>query len=674
MDNKRVKRILPPDVFIFFLGIFFLLLVFFLFFRLVFFVRNFREARGIPLLVILKAFLIGMRFDAVVISYLLFPFYMLGAFPIFGMHKWKIKRAVLYGIMLVVFAFVLFLLLVDVEFYREFGSRLNLFAVEYIDQFGVIVDMIWHSYPVWAYLIFFLAIVVLFAVIFFRVAGLAFGKLAGGGLFGRTLFFILGLALLFVGARGRVGLAPINWGTAYFSRYEYANQLALNGPYTLGWSIVREKKENDPRWLSKLVYMPMDEAIDICSNMVATKSDSFVEPGVSLKRRSLPSKVLDIPFEPNIIVILLESWQARLVGAYGSTLGLTPNFDSLAKDGIIFENMYATGVRTNRGLVSVLCSFPSQPGLTIMKKFNAKRAFKSLPKLLKERGYNTILVYGGDLKFDNIEGFFRSEGVEKFVGKDDFHPSQSLGKWGVPDHIVFDRANEEFLKFGSKPFLGIIITLSNHPPNLLPDSSFMKFGPEVKEYKDLNSFYYSDWSLGRFFRMARNERYFKRSIFVLVADHGRRSEGMNEMAPERFKIAGLIYAPEILKGIAPMRIEKITSQVDIIPTIMGILGKPYIHESWGRDIFSLDSLDDGFAIMIDGNKLGYIRQQFYFLEYIGARYYLYDLSIDPELKNDISDIEFQIVEKMRTEARAYIQCSVFLTKPTLDNLRFSDER
>jgi len=473
----------------------------------------------------------------------------------------------------------------------------------------------------------------------------------------RILYFIFVCSLLALGARGRLGLAPFNWGVAYFSEYDFANQLALNGVYTLGTSLQDEYEDAFSRSYEEFNFFPGEKAWTEVRKLVKSPNEEFADSQNSLARFYHP------PFERNenknynVVIIFLESWLARYVGALGGKPDVTPFFDSLASQGILFENFFATGTRTNRGLLSVLCSFPSQTGRSLMKKFGAPRPFKSIASMLKGRGYESIFIYGGDLQFDNMQGFLREVGFKRFVGQFDFPKEKSLGKWGVPDHIVLDRANEEFSKMGESPFLGVVLTLSNHEPFLLPDSSFELFPSSVPDYKYLNTYRYSDWALGKFFSEAKKELYFSKTIFILVADHGKVLQSQSDMPWERFHIACLFYAPNIL-GEKPKRITSVGDQTDILPILIGILGKPVLHQSWGKDILSLSQENKGFAMMIDGKRIGWVEDPYFFVDRIGANHSLFNFRSDPLQKNDLSSQFPELVKKFQTKERSLLQASV----------------
>ena len=574
------------------------------------------------------------------------------------------------------FALVFILSLIDIEHFGEFGTRLSFWAFEYLDQ----PAMVWYGmrsgHPVILYLLLWALLTFIFVWTGIRISKRIFGRKQKEKIPNRILYFVLIVALLFLGARGRWELAPIDWGLAYFSPYGFANQLALNGVYTLTKSFFDKQQDIHGELAKQFHFFPTTEALSNVQKILVTPQERLTDSLNSLSRWYYPNSeasegsafggnenklvVSEANLNYNVVIILLESWLARFVGTLGGKPDVTPNFDSLAEKGILFENFFATGTRTNRGIPSVLCSYPSSPVRSIMQKLSANRPFTSLADILKKRGYQSMVVYGGDLQFDNMEGFLRSEGFEAFIGQKDFPSKEDLGKWGVPDHIVFKRANQEFSKLDDRPFLGVIITLSNHEPYLLPSQDVEIF-PESVPYSDyLNAFHYSDWALGEFFHEAEKEPYFKNTIFVLVGDHGKLLESQSDMPLDRYRIACLIYAPVIF-GSSPKRVTAIGSQTDLLPTILGLLGKPTLHHSWGRDLLSLPPEDGGFAMMVDGKHVGWVEDSYFFIDRIGATPSLFDVSQDPQQKNDLCSRFPELVKKFQTKERSFLQLAIEMT-------------
>ena len=659
--QKRFEKIIylfaPPKTFLFFALLFFSGVIFLGLFRLGFLLRYHNLASGIPSSILFQSFIIGARFDMVVLSYLLIPFFILSSFPFLNTFRLKLTRNLTLFLIFLGLSFLFLLSLVDLEYFSEFGTRLNHWALEYLDRPDFVFYSIWSSYPVIPYLILWAFICFIFIFFMLKLSRSFFKKSSNRFFLNEIFYFILALFLLFFSARGRLKLAPIDWGLAYFSKYDFANQLALNGIHTLGKTMLDEHKESSPDYLAEFHFSDDREALFNVQKLLLQKNERLEDSLNSIRRYIFIDSTENEHKYPNVVIIFLESWLAEYVGSLGGKLDLTPHFDSLAHRGILFENFFATGTRTNRGLLSILCSFPSQPGGTLMKKYNHNLPFISLSKILKQRGYETALVYGGDLQFDNMEGFFRQQGFDYFIGQEDFSKNEFTNKWGVPDDIVFSRAIEEFSRIGDNPFLGVIVTLSNHEPFTVPRNATKPYPPDYPNSEYLNAFHYSDWALGKFFRQAEKEAFFKNTIFVLVADHGRLLQSQSDLPLERFHIACLIYSPEIL-GKEPERIKTVASQTDLLPTILGLLGKPALHESWGRDLFKLSPEDKGFAMMVDGKRIGWVDPPYFLVDRIGATTSLYNYIDDPEQKKDISSEYPQITKELQKKERSFLQLSV----------------
>jgi phosphoglycerol transferase MdoB-like AlkP superfamily enzyme len=663
--NPQFRRLLnsisPPRTVLFFLAVFLLAVILLTLFRFGFLLKYRSLTAGIPFFTLLHSLFIGIRFDIVVLSFVLIPLFILSCLPPIGIDRLKASRVAVQIILFTALSLIFFLSLVDIEYYGEFGTRLSHWTFEYLDQPDMVWYAMWSGYPMVFYLLLWGGIVFLFSFIVAKIGGKLFRYRRKEKLIPRLVYFILVLSFLFLGARGRWQLAPIDWGLAYFSPYGFANQLALNGTYTLGKSYWENYRQKRGKSLKRFNFFSETEALSTVQELVAVSNDSLADSLNSLARWYYPESESTATKDYNVVIILLESWLSRYVGALGGEVAVTPNFDSLAQQGILFENFFATGTRTNRGMVSILCSFPSQPYRTIMKQFSANHPFISLPTLLKKRGYRSVVVYGGDLQFDNMEGFLRGQGVERFVGEYHFPSKVRLGKWGVPDHVIFDRANQEFTKLGSQPFLGIILTLSNHEPFLLPSGEFKKYSEDIPHSEYLNTFYYSDWALGEFFRQAEKQDYFKNTIFVLVSDHGKFMESQSDFPWDRFHIACLIYAPHIL-GTSPRRVSTVASQTDLVPTILGLLGKPTLHESWGRDILSLPPEDSGFAMMLDGDIIGWLEGSYFLVERIGATSSFYNIYGDPLQRHDLFLQQSELASELRTKERSFLQLSIEMMK------------
>ncbi len=657
----HTSRLAPPRAFALIFWIYVLAILFFTLFR-VFFLANYAGLLGeASALQILTAFGIGWRFDQIVILTILAPLVLI--LPWVNLQKRSAQR-ILVSYLGVTFSLCFFLLFTDVRFYSIFDAHLNFLVYENLFTDALVTNLAIADPDFWLYTFLWAVVTVLFVLLIKRIVR----KL---GTVNRALpwwnhvgYFVLYLLLFAVGIRGRVGLAPMDWGVAYFSEDRFLNQLALNGIYTLGSNLW--ERDHDPRLSNvpinrRFPFVPQEEALATVQKLLKESNDTWVEPDSTLMRRTA-QPISTIAFKPNIVIVVMETWEGIHTGALGDARGLTPHFDSLAAHGILFTNFYASGTRTAYGLTAVLCSYPALPGRSILKRYTARQPFITLSEILHDRGYTNAFAYGGDFAFDNIEGFFRQHGYDRFFGQQYFPFSERFSKWGIPDETLFGHV-ANLTDSLPRPFQFTIMTLSNHEPYDLPDSSIRRYVNGEDSSKQFNSQIYADYALGKFMSEMRSKLVFDSTIFLFVSDHGHYANSPYALDPRFFHIPLLIYSPAIL-GDSTRRMTQYGGQVDILPTLMGLLGGNYTQESWGRNLLNLPDTDGGFAVMNVLNRIGYIDSQALYFEDVGssAGFGIRDtVMVAP---SDLDSADQAIFDKVQARLRQYVQLAEQLSVPS----------
>ena len=626
--------------------------------RFVFLVANADQVAGISAATIASAFLIGFRFDTIIVLWVLLPLLLLLPWIPFRIDsiRWFVRTYVTLA-----FSSSFLLLLIDARFYDNLDTHLNFLAYEYFNQGNTFWHLVFTDPMLYPFIIGWLATtVVLWLVIGWMIRKYSEERFEASW-FVYPVWFVIAFALTFLGIRGRTGLSPIGWSVAYFSDNQFVNQLGLNGVYTLGRASMEEG--NDPRLSylpenERFPFIPLIDGIDMVQAMLAQPNDRWLEPDNSLLRETTqpPPKG---EFKANVILVIMESWSARLTGSLGFSRNLTPHFDSLANNGILFTDFYANGVRSNYGISATLCSFPALPGRSIMTRYNAAHPFIALPEVLHERGYQSIFAYGGDIVFDNMKGFLTTKGYDRILDDAYFGIEYVFAKWGVPDHVVFDRlvATIDTLP---RPFNLTVFTLSNHEPFDLPDSSVQRYTDNSDTSRLYNVQLYADWAIGRFVNQFKENPAFDSTIFVFVSDHTKRGEDRYLLDPLGFQIPMLIYAPKLI-GDSALRVNEVGGQIDVFPTLMGILGDEYRHASWGRNLLEVN--DGGFAFINDANNGGMIDSGFIFRDDFHARTSLLDRTSDGSLDSDVSKRNQSAVERIQRRLRIFFQVADQLSTP-----------
>ena len=322
----------------------------------------------------------------------------------------------------------------------------------------------------------------------------------------------------------------------------------------------------------------------------------------------------------NVIVIVEESLSAEYLGVFGNDHGLTPNLDGLAKESLLFTHLYAAGTRTVRGLEAITLSQPPLPGTSIVKRRNNEGLF-SWGSVMRDKGYDVKFLYGGYGYFDNMNAFFGANGFD-VVDRSDFAKNEiTFAKaWGACDEDLFKKviADAGTSHAAGKPFFSLVMTTSNHRPFTYPEGTIDIPSGSGRD----GGVKYADYAIGRFIKSARKQPWFDTTVFVIVADHCAGSAGRTELPVKRYEIPMLIYAPGHVK---PGRVDRLASQIDVAPTVLGLLRFSYRTKFLGKDILRT-APDHARAFISTYQKLGLIKDDS--LVVIGPKRYLAAYNVD----------------------------------------------
>lgn len=486
--------------------------------------------------------------------------------------------ALLYGL--------LFVAASELVFWNEFSSRFNFIAVDYLVYTTEVIGNIRESYPVGTWL----ALLVVLALVAFVLSrrGLR-ARDDGSTLWQRARVPLVWLLLTVVSVAG------VNGEMKDRTANNYVNELAGNGIYQF-FAAFRSSHLDYKKFYRSL---PDDEAFKLLHEQLKAPNASFTSSDPRDLTRAIraagPEKHL------NVVLISVESLSGDYLGTFGNKQGLTPFLDSLVHKSIFFDNLYANGTRTVRGLEALSLSVPPTPGDSLVREKNNEDLF-SLASIFNTRGYESEFVYGGYGYFDNMNYFFSHNGY-KTVDRSAIAPGtpiHSQNVWGVADEDLFTLALKQMdeAHAAGKPFFLHIMTTSNHRPYTYPAGRVKWRAPSRP-----GAVAYTDWSIGDFIRRAQTRPYFDDTVFVITADHCASSAGKTSIPINRYHIPLWIYAPKQFK---PQRVEELMGQLDIPPTLLGLLDFSYRSRFFGQDVFQ-EAPGQGHALPGTYEKLGYVR-------------------------------------------------------------------
>ncbi len=376
---------------------------------------------------------------------------------------------------------------------------------------------------------------------------------------------LIGLCLF--GIRGRMGYNPIRVSAAYHCSDPFLNQLGLNPTYNLLITTL-----DDNRSENKRIQLTDDqEALTYVQNLLGAQIDPHT------KRLSRPVSYPEAPTQQNVVLIFMESLSAKLMRQYGQEASLTPFLDSLHQVSHSFNQVYSAGIHTNHGLYATLYSFPTILKRNAMKGSNIPQ-YSGLPTLLRQAGYQNLFFMTHEAQYDNMNAFLRTNGFDEIYAEENYPASEVVNSFGVPDHFLFDYAMPILNERGAagKPFFATLLTISNHPPYVIPDWFDAK-----SEQPEQQIVEYADHCLKTFMQEAQKQPWFDNTLFVFVGDHGKIVGTPESVMPESYNhIPLMVYNP----SIEPQQTDLFASQIDIAPTVLGMLRIPHDRHHLGIDL------------------------------------------------------------------------------------------
>ena len=532
---------------------------------------------------IVRIYITGLFFDigSGLLITIFYALYLLIIPNKFYTKKWNI---IFNWVTLFLFVLItLFSFFAELTFWQEFESRFNFIAVDYLIYTYEVVQNINESYPLPLLITGMLLLAVVIMYLFYKLnifknslnANTPFNKRI---IISSTLIISTIIFSLFV---------KNSWAENGNNRY--ANELSKAGTY----SFFAAFKNNELNYTDFYKLISSKEAFTLVRNELKETGVVFSKDELSIKREITNDS--SRAYKPNLIMIMVESLSADFMQKYGNKEHITPELDSLANHSVFFSDMYATGTRTVRGMEALTLCIPPTPGSSIVRRMDNEHLF-TVGHVFKEKGYTNTFFYGGDGYFDNMNHFFGNNGYNivdrgRKLLDETYDGYRTLIKdsevtfenaWGICDEDIFNvvlkDADEKFK--ANKLFNNFIMTTSNHRPYTFPDHKInLPSGTRAAAVR------YTDYAIGNFIKKIKAKPWFKNTVIIIVADHCASSAGKNEIDVSKYQIPCMILN---LKNTVDMNIDKMTSQIDLFPTLWSLLGWKYTSSFYGKNVLDKD--------------------------------------------------------------------------------------
>ena len=525
---------------------------------------------------IFGAFIRGVWFDNVIGCYiLLVPLVVAGAAAVVGRSHRLVYRFTAWWFS-ILYALAFMASAANTPYFAYFFKNINSSIFLWFGYTATTAGMLFEEKSYWLYILLYFLLAGGFVWTVFKLTNIFRKRIEKQPadslnvrcIAGRGIVWVLAVLLCLFGIRGRRGYNPIKVSEAYYCDDSFLNQLGINPSFNLLTSVLDDlRKEN-----RELHLMPYAEAISYAraSLGIQGKADSNY-----VLRRRVVSAIS--PRRHNVVVILMESMSASLLKTFGQPDELTPTLDSLYRCSLAFTNCYSAGIHTNHGLTASLYSFPALMFRNLMKGTVTPHR-EGIPTVLRREGYHNMFFMTHEAQYDNMKAFFSTNGYDDIYSQENYPRDSVVNSFGVGDHFEMDFALGKINAAARRhnPFLATILTISNHPPYKVPTWFHARSKEAEKQIVE-----YADWSIGQFLKAARREPWYRNTVFVIYADHGKMVGKADGELPVSYNhIPLLIFGPDV----KPQLYDGLAQQVDIVPTVLGLLGLSYDYDGFGVDL------------------------------------------------------------------------------------------
>lgn len=538
----------------------------------------------------------GLRMDLIIVCYSVAPALLLSL--VFGGAGFsgKIVSKVIRVYFVALFALFVFLEAATPLFILEYDMRPNRLFIEYLVHPNEVSSMLMTGYLVPVIVVSIISAVAVYAAS--CLVSPCYGKTRRTSILARVALFLVAGPAVFLGARSSLQHRPANPSSVAMWNDHLVNDLCLSSLYSVAYAAQQMKDEGS----ACDVYGELDEAFvfsEVQAGMLTVDAADFTSKQCPTLHRQEATSKREKPL--NLVIILEESLGAQYVEELGGE-PITQFLGTLADESWWFDNLYATGTRSVRGIEAVISGFLPTPARSVVKLGLSQTGFFTIAEVLQAEGFRTQFFYGGEAHFDNMRRFFTGNGFGEIIDRAEIENPSFVGSWGACDEDIFRKAHESFeaQSQAGESFFSVVFSVSNHSPFDYPADKIELIEPEPAS--PMNAVRYADFALGQFIEQAKASSYWENTVFLIVADHDARVHGASLVPIKHFHIPAVILGADI----EPRRDARLSSQIDLPPTLLSLIGVSTTHPMIGHDLTKLPMDAEGRAILQYGSNQAYL--------------------------------------------------------------------